>query len=506
MNLKLKKERREQLFAPQRLSNGRVRRFDAPQGLTLLEFVQQGLSLTPKKAFSIAEAMIVFTIVSVAIASVAPMISKQVKYNEMSDVQAKVLNQRIEEVKKSAWKLTADKRSITRPDDNVGIGVSDGTNPSAKLEVKNDDSSLASLKINVPTNFSNDLIQINQGNRTVFNVVGGGMTQARTGIEIFYPSVSGRDVNYLTTWTEDYGSTGSTSNFWRHILHRDGAILTRHSGDVHYYALSINDDEDKTLMKIGNKADLLIGNRKTGTNEDIYRFHINQFGSIYVIAPTREEAGGNELDRRNDARAFSIRYPQDFSTDKDCANEACSTNGNDGLTETAFFNSNGSLYINSVNMRQTNDWAGSAIQVRDGSRFSRAEINTDGQLILSPKTTSRENIALLVRTSIEEGAAWRAWIQRDGSAWFGGNVSVDGTIANAELDTKFAKVNEELVESRQIIVKLQNSVDSATQIVAELKSENAQLKEKLTMFEMQLAEVLAQNKLQNIASRQIVKK
>jgi len=97
MKLKSKKERREQIFAPQWSKKGRVSRFDAPQGLTLLEFVQQGLNLTPKKAFSIAEAMIVFTIVSVAIASVAPMISKQAKYNEMADTQARVLDERIKQ-------------------------------------------------------------------------------------------------------------------------------------------------------------------------------------------------------------------------------------------------------------------------------------------------------------------------------------------------------------------------------------------------------------------------
>ena len=160
MKLKSKKEKRGQLFALQGLANCRVRRFDAPQELTLLEFVQQGLRLTTRRAFSIAEAMIVFTIVSVAIASVAPMISKQVKYNEMSDVQAKVLNQRIEEVKKSAWKLTPDKKSITRPDDNVGIGVSAGTNPSAKLEVIGNDSSQHLVNLKAPSNIVRNIFNI----------------------------------------------------------------------------------------------------------------------------------------------------------------------------------------------------------------------------------------------------------------------------------------------------------------------------------------------------------
>ena len=83
MKLKSKKERREQFFAL--------------QGLEPKEFAPQGLNLTPRRAFSIAEAMIVFTIVSVAIASVAPMISKQTKYNEMADTQARVLDERIKQ-------------------------------------------------------------------------------------------------------------------------------------------------------------------------------------------------------------------------------------------------------------------------------------------------------------------------------------------------------------------------------------------------------------------------
>ena len=43
--------------------------------------------------------MITLTIVSVIAASVAPMISKQIKINEMGDVQANILNQKIEDIK-----------------------------------------------------------------------------------------------------------------------------------------------------------------------------------------------------------------------------------------------------------------------------------------------------------------------------------------------------------------------------------------------------------------------
>ena len=76
MNLKSKKERREQLFAP------------------------QGLSLTSTKAFSLAEAMIVLLIGTIALGMSAPMISRQLKNETMNNVQFQVLNKKYEELKK----------------------------------------------------------------------------------------------------------------------------------------------------------------------------------------------------------------------------------------------------------------------------------------------------------------------------------------------------------------------------------------------------------------------
>ena len=98
MKLKSKKEKRGQLFTPQRLSNGRVRRFDAPQGLTPLEFVPQGLSLTPRRAFSVAEAMIALLIGTIILGFSAPMITKQLKHNDFTSIQTQILNKKIENV------------------------------------------------------------------------------------------------------------------------------------------------------------------------------------------------------------------------------------------------------------------------------------------------------------------------------------------------------------------------------------------------------------------------
>jgi len=494
MNLKSKKERRKQLFALQGLANGRGRHFDAQQGLEPKELAPQGLSLTPAKAFSIAEAMIVFTIVSVAIASVAPMISKQVKYNEMSDLQAKVLNQRIEEVKKSAWKLTPNKKSVTRPDDNVGIGVSAGTNPIAKLEVKNDDSSLVGLKISNPNQFNSNILDVNKGNKLVFDVTGFGMTQARNGLEIFYPDQSYGGINYLTTWKDGFVTgTRPTTGWWRHILANDGGIYT-HAGGT--YAMVLKNDEDKNLLVSYSDGSFRTGYRKIGTEENYPRFHISKYGAVSITASTREEVSPDDPDndRRNDVRALSIRYPEDSSADLDCAEydsvgNCITPRTDDGITETAFFNSVGSLYINSLIKGFHNE----AIAVRNGSVY-RAWIRTDGQINIAVSDAAPDGKALVVREPMAKKFTENAWIKRDGSAWFKGNVTVDGTIANAELDTKLAKINNELIETKEVIAELKLENEG-------MKAENKELKEKLASFESQLVEIMAINNLQKIAQK-----
>jgi len=98
MKLKSKKERREQIFAPQRLSNGWVLSLDAPQGLELKEFALQGLSLTSIRAFSVAEAMIALLIGTIILGFSAPMITKQLKHNNFTSIQTQVLNKKIENV------------------------------------------------------------------------------------------------------------------------------------------------------------------------------------------------------------------------------------------------------------------------------------------------------------------------------------------------------------------------------------------------------------------------
>ena len=425
MNLKSKKERREQIFAPQWSKNGRVSRFDASQRLEPKEFAPQGLSLTPKKAFSIAEAMIVFTIVSVALASVAPMISKQVKYNEMADVQAKVLNQRIEDVKKSAWKLTPDKKSITRPDDNVGIGVSAETNPSAKLEINNTNSTLFGFLLNVPESQASDIFSIRKG---------------------------------------------SASKLW---MEKNGALG--------------------------------FGETKNGLNSNNAMINVSADGIIEIMPPynaTYESQNGG-------SPAIRVYYPKDSTDEYD---NYVNIKGewvyptNDGKTNTFLLTSWGSMYINSIAPSRR------AFVIRNGAQ-ERFFVTNTGRAWINSKDSSGEAIQVVDDTkhrfvvrntglpiiNLKKGAQWGLIVRDDdGNNLFvvneNGSTYVKGEISNPDLDTKFAKVNEELAVSKEMIAKSQETI-------TELKAENVELKEKLASFESQLAEIIAINNLQKIAQK-----
>ena len=196
------------------------------------------------------------------------------------------------------------------------------------------------------------------------------------------------------------------------------------------------------------------------------------------MAPTREELLPDDPDnaRRNDVRALSIRYPEDSSADLDCAEydsvENCiSPRTDDGYTETAFFNSVGSLYINSL----IHGFHNEAIAVRNGSVY-RAWIRTDGQVNIAVSDAAPDGKALIIKEPMARNFTENAWIRRDGSAWFKGNVTVDGTIANVDLDTKLASLNKDLSEAKELI--------------AELRLQNEMLTEKVALLEMNISNPL----------------
>ena len=121
MKLKSKKERNEQILAPQKLANGRVLSLDAPQGLTPLKFAQQGLN--PTRAFSVAEAMIALLIGTIVLGFSAPMITKQLKHNDYSDAQAQIVNRRIEKLIESNNALKQEIETLKKSSGGVPKGT-----------------------------------------------------------------------------------------------------------------------------------------------------------------------------------------------------------------------------------------------------------------------------------------------------------------------------------------------------------------------------------------------
>ncbi|MBQ2870683.1 hypothetical protein IJE86_03160 [bacterium] len=418
-----------------------------------------------KKAFSIAEALISLAIIGIAMGAAAPLISKSLKG---TSVEAS-----------SKWFFTRNAANITRPAGNVGIGVSMNADPTAKLDVKSSTSNIPGLKLTVPSGITTNILEINKALQSVFSINNLGLTKTK-GLEINYPDQSRGGINYLTTWKEGYTTGAATATNWRHILTRDGGLYVRNANDSTNAPLVVQNDDNENLLILRKDGSFSVGQREVGAGLNSYKMFLTARGSLNIVAPTREEAGGDDLEIRNDTRALSIRYPQDSDASIDCCKRIDGTHTiGDGVTETAFFNSNGSLYINSINMRSENDWAGHAIEVRTGVT-PRAWINTDGQLVLRPKSTAKGDYALIIgKSQEEENNSTNAWIKKDGTAWFKGNVSVDGTIANADLDTKLAKVNKELTETKEVI--------------ALLKQQNELMQEKIVALETTLAAFQVQN-------------
>jgi len=107
--------------------------------------------------------------------------------------------------------------------------------------------------------------------------------------------------------------------------------------------------------------------------------------------------------------------------------------------------------------------------------------------------------AFVVHKPVEENDNTQyAWIKTDGSAYFAGNVTVGGELANAQWDTKFANVTKELSETKELVAK-------SNETIAKLNAENVILKEKLTLFEQQIEQLLAMQNVEKIAHKTRVK-
>ena len=88
-----------------------VKSFDNMVFKEILGFSQKSLNKF-NSAFSIAEAFIMLTIVSVALAAAAPMITKQIKHNNLSNVQTNLLGREINQAETSINRNTTSINNI----------------------------------------------------------------------------------------------------------------------------------------------------------------------------------------------------------------------------------------------------------------------------------------------------------------------------------------------------------------------------------------------------------
>ena len=85
----------------------RLKRFVKKCNVQIVAIQRQMLSSA--KAFSVAEAMIAVLIASIVLGMSAPMISRQLKRNNMNDVQFQVLNKKIEQLRNKSFKAIQPK-------------------------------------------------------------------------------------------------------------------------------------------------------------------------------------------------------------------------------------------------------------------------------------------------------------------------------------------------------------------------------------------------------------
>jgi len=363
-----------------------------------------------KAAFSIAEAMIVFTIVSVALASAAPMISKQMRHNDLSDVMSSVLSQKIESLKqefnKSKWHLSPNESNITRPSGNVGVGVSTNVNPTAKLHVV------------TPSNENSWMFKVQKGTDMLpFSVDNNGIVSVR--------------------------SLGDDATTRFRFVDKDGNIKT---SITNAGVVRIRPTEEWTTFQVQNV--------NNAPSSDKYEY-INAAGE--VINTVYSNQGFVVLGHGG------IRLNYEETTD--------SSRGID------------------------NSAAGGpvAMYVDGGNRFS---IQEAGQAVFSFATDdargSHITSTFVVRNCDKNcgpGATWENLlnVQKNGittlkqlsvktDAHVIGNLNVSGDIKHkgssilAMMDEKFAKMENELSEYKNLVVQLQQQNDILAQKIAELEA------------------------------------
>ncbi len=155
--------------------------------------------LPSKKGFSVAEAMITLLIVSVALAAMAPMMTKKMKTSTSGDCK---------------WIYTINGTDINRRGGKVGIGLGTLANPGAKLEIRGENEIVVS--VSAPENTNSNILEIKKGDKRLAYMTPEGYFIINDAVDIINSETPAW--NPLTT----YASPGAAN--WRNALQRDGGI------------------------------------------------------------------------------------------------------------------------------------------------------------------------------------------------------------------------------------------------------------------------------------------
>lgn len=364
-----------------------------------------------RKAFSIAEALITLAIVGIAMGSMAPLISKAMKG---SGIEAA-----------SKWFFTQNAANISRPAGNVGVGVGLNINPLARLHVKGA--------------AGQDILKVQtSGGGNAFNV-------NQSGVTTFSEPVTVQKANATTDIFNVKNENGTPFS-----VYKDGIVSVR----------SMNDDGHTKFRFIDN----------TGT----IRASIDNRGQ-FVIKPSYPWTGFSVKNINND---------NTYVTYANAAGEESYVYHNMGFAVLG----NGGVRINYEEVPENENAGGPMVVYVDGGR--RFSMNEAGQTVISfaiddARGTDSLTSAFLVRScdnNCGPDATYTSLfqVQRTGYTIVGGDLNVTGDIKHngssilSMIDTKFAEINEELNNTKELVAQLKEQNELLKQQVAILEANQKQ--------------------------------
>ncbi len=179
------------------------------------------------KSFSIAEAMVTLLIVSVAIAAMAPIMSKR------NQTAGNGLDK---------WLYTQNGRDITRVTGNVGVGVPTNQNPDAKFEIRGNNGVI--IKIKAPGMQNANILDISKGNKQIAYMDPDGVLYLPEPV-IMRNSASKTGWNPLTTYE---------GNDWRNALMRDGGLMVNTTEVRRVLSIFLNGSEKAWINSDGTSS------------------------------------------------------------------------------------------------------------------------------------------------------------------------------------------------------------------------------------------------------------